>query len=138
MIIEADLAAIKDEYNWKEAFAVACVKSVRNSTPWDKSVSVIHAEHSDVKRVIATANGVNDEANWVGVFELNDGRFVSISSWCDYTGWGCQVGGEMMVANSEEDIIRFGLNDGERERLGFPAIPNSNVAKEASQRYGVE
>lgn len=73
----------------------------------------------DVKRIIGMVDGMNDEESWVGVFELHDGRFVSISAGCDYTGWGCQEGGSSQVAASEEEIIRFGLTDEERERLGI-------------------
>lgn len=124
MRTEVSLLDITDSYDWEQAFQVACRDSIRNATPWDKSVVTLPATHTDVKRVVYSVNGENDSDDWVGIFELNDGRFVSISSGCDYTGWGCQDSGEMMVAGSEEDIIRFGLDDGERERLGLPPIPN--------------
>ena len=127
LVVEQGLEAVAKSYDWEEAFSVACRDRIRNSTPWNKAVLTTPAAHTDVKRVIASVIGENDGARWVGLFELNDGRFVAISSWCDYTGWGCQDGGEMMVASSEEDIIRYGLSDGERERVGLPPIANTTM-----------
>lgn len=41
----------------------------------------------DVCRIIAMEDGENDGPDWVGVFELKDGRFASIRAGCDYTGF---------------------------------------------------
>ena len=73
-----------EDYNWQEAFDCAKCKI---SAAHNSSVSTKSFEITDVKRVISLDDGENDEASWVGAFELKDGRFVFISSWCDYTGW---------------------------------------------------
>jgi len=46
------------------------------------------ATRADVKRVIAMDEGDNEGPDWVGVFELWDGRFLYVEAGCDYTGWG--------------------------------------------------
>ncbi len=39
--------------------------------------------------------------SWGGGFilELKDGRFVTLTGWCDTTGWGCQDGVEVEYHN---------------------------------------
>lgn len=41
----------------------------------------------DVVSIIAIEDGENDEASWIAVFELHDGRFAYLEAGCDYTGW---------------------------------------------------
>jgi hypothetical protein len=115
------VAEIQSDYDWKAAFEVSCRDLIRPAVPNSK-VSLQPAINKDVKTVIAAINGANDGDGWLGIFELNDGRFVSISASCDYTGWGCRDGGEMLVAESLVDIVRFGLTDNERLRLGIVLV----------------
>lgn len=44
--------------------------------------------------------------DWSGGFllELQNGRFAYLSGWCDYTGWGCQDGAEVIHADSVADL----------------------------------
>ncbi len=76
---------VLDDGNWAEVFHYSRPTPVIGS-PIELSLAPFTRE--DVKRAIALVDGENDETSWVGVFELNDGRFVSIAAWCDYTGWG--------------------------------------------------
>lgn len=78
---------MRDEYDWTEAFAVACRDHIESVPPGTNHRCDPFAL-TDVKRVIARVDGENDESDWVGVFELHDGRYVAIEAWCDYTGWG--------------------------------------------------
>ena len=41
----------------------------------------------DVVKVIASVEGEHDEADWIAVVKLRDGRFAVASGGCDYTGW---------------------------------------------------
>jgi len=70
------------DYNWQEAFGQAAsnVESVDSAPKTTFSVD-------DIARIISAENGQNDEEEWVGVFELKDGRFVFVAAGCDYTGW---------------------------------------------------
>lgn len=77
---------------------------------------------SDVAEVLAISNGENDGPDWVGVFRMRDGRFLTVRAGCDYTGWGCQEIGSSDVADNIEDALTFGLTEEERNRL-FPVGP---------------
>ncbi|MEK7192254.1 MAG: hypothetical protein AAB646_01935 [Patescibacteria group bacterium] len=44
---------------------------------------------NDVERVIRIKDGDKDVGEkWLGVFQLKDGRFVSVRGWCDQSGFG--------------------------------------------------
>ncbi len=55
---------------------------------WKNVFGYAQFQPDEVKRTVAYSNGCNDGDNWVGVFELNDGRFGYVEAGCDYTGWG--------------------------------------------------
>lgn len=84
-------------YDWEEAFKYAghpC-GSPYSDPPKPPSraivgsaVSVAPFGREDVARIIAHQPGENDESAWTVVGELRDGRFFSLTAWCDYTGWG--------------------------------------------------
>ena len=103
-----------DDYDWEEAFMYA---NEPEAVPPGADIGADGFGREDVIRVIALAEGENDGADWVGVFELRDGRFAALRAGCDYTGWDCQAGGDSNVATTEADIIRFGLSQEERKRL---------------------
>jgi hypothetical protein len=44
----------------------------------------------DIQSVLAVWEGMNDEANWRWVLELNSGKFAFLMGRCCYTGWDCQ------------------------------------------------
>jgi hypothetical protein len=54
----------------------------------------------------------------LAIGKLKDGRWFSLSAGCDTTGWDCQAWGDASVATSLDNIVRFGLDDRDRERLG--------------------
>ena len=112
MIKELDVA------NWKSAFGEENITINPEPVINAKGISLEGITRENIKRIIAMKDGENDEASWTGIFELKDGRFISVCSWCDYTGWDCQAGGEIFVAHDEISIKRFGLSEKERERLG--------------------
>ena len=41
----------------------------------------------DVVRILASRDGEPDGDDWIGVFELRDGRYLFARGGCDYTGW---------------------------------------------------
>jgi hypothetical protein len=102
-----------DEYDWEEAFAASEIKPTITA----KAASLEGVTRENVKRIVAMVLGENDGPNWTGVFEMNDGRFISVCAGCDYTGWDCYGEGEIFVAYTQDDIIRYGLSNDERERL---------------------
>jgi hypothetical protein len=63
---------IQADYNWQQAFDL-----------YAKGFTI-----TDIAKVVVSVDGENDEDNWTGVFELQDGRFCYLDAGCDYTGWG--------------------------------------------------
>jgi len=84
-----------DTYDWEEAFKYAsptvCQRG-HNHGPQavivDDNVSTDSYTREDVMFILALEEGENDGDTWIGVFQLKDGRYVSLRAWCDYTGWG--------------------------------------------------
>jgi len=74
-------------FDWNEAFKAA-TRCVIESVPPGSQNRTDPFTTTDVAEVIASDDGENDGKSWVGVFRLHDGRFVTVNSWCDYTGWG--------------------------------------------------
>lgn len=105
-----------DDYNWQHIFESG-EGYTRPTHVRSKVAADIAYARTDIKKVIALVDGENDGAQWLGVFEMNDGLFLVVRAGCDYTGWGCQEGGNSDVADLLVDAIAFGLTDGERDRL---------------------
>lgn len=57
------------DYDWREAHTYAT---------W---------EREDVAEIIHLEVGENDEAAWIALFKLGNGKFAGLNAWCDYTGW---------------------------------------------------
>lgn len=122
MNIEIDIEGL-DSYDWAEVFGEGSGGNTDKTTepvPPGSDVSSEPAYIADVEEVIAAVHGENDGEDWVGVFRLKDGRYLVAAGGCDYTGWDCQAGNSMLVANTYEEIVQFGLCEGERKRLGIP------------------
>lgn len=72
-----------------------------------------------LSRVMASADGENDEANWLAIFKLADGRYAFLSAGCDYTGWDCSASGSLQYAETLAELCRMCLGEDDRQRLGF-------------------
>lgn len=106
----------KEEYDWQEAFAYR--QTVRTATNCEKAPVGI----DDVTEVIAKSEGENDGPSWMMVGRLKDGRFFFLDACCDYTGWDCQAGGDVQVADTLENLKRYGMTEDARERLELPLV----------------
>jgi hypothetical protein len=117
-----------NDYNWKEAFGAAgkdlytelgrqgCKPVV---VQFAKPVSTEPFDREDVAEIIAIDDGENDGPNWIGVFRLKDGRYALIDAGCDYTGWGCREWGVAEVCGTLHEMVRWGLSNEQRKRLGL-------------------
>ena len=85
--MEEHMEAWQSDYNWEAAFEVACRGSISPAIPGSE-VDCSTFTPKDVESVLAMSEGENDGQSWVGAFGLKDGRFVMVSAWCDYSGWG--------------------------------------------------
>lgn len=59
------------------------------------------------------------ELTMILVGKLKSGQWFSLSAWNDYTGWGCQDSATFQIGASEDDVVRYGLDNSERARLGI-------------------
>lgn len=86
---KANVTALDEDYNWHEVFKYA---DGRDSTPtavqFGSAVSTDPCLLKDVVEVVSYEDGDNDGPDWVGVFKMNDGRYLAVRAGCDYTGWG--------------------------------------------------
>jgi hypothetical protein len=66
----------------------------------------------------ASSGGTELELIVVGRDSL--GRWFSVEAGNDYTGWGCQDGSDVRIGATEDQVVKFGLTESGRERLGYP------------------
>jgi hypothetical protein len=129
-----------NDYNWKEAFGAAGKEqgTELNEMPvvvqFAEPVSTEPFDREDVVEIIAISDGENDGENWLGVFKLKDGRYAMIDAGCDYTGWGCREWGTAEVAGTLHEMVRFGLSDQQRRRLGLFLEGEVRVIGELDER----
>lgn len=117
---EITLEQLRTSYDWEEVFGEGGGGNCDQQTdacPPGSDVDTTPPKRADVAEVIAAVNGENDESSWVGVFRLNDGRFLVAQGSCDYTGWDCRAGNSLQVGRTLADVIQFGLTLEDCERL---------------------
>jgi hypothetical protein len=129
-VILPELCDEENGYHWESAFQCCgpaeegsnCFNSPNVSQAIEKGhVPTTPFQRVDVKRVIAKVveTGCYAETDVLGVFELHDGRFAFLTAGCDTTGWDCQSGGHAIVDDDLDHLIRFGIGESEREKLGL-------------------
>jgi hypothetical protein len=94
------------------------------SCDWEEAFRFGKQEREAVKRIIAYDDGCNDGDAWIIVYERDDGKFVYLEAFCDYTGWDCQADGYSEVANSLTQLIRAHMTDEARGRLNLYGDPD--------------
>lgn len=105
-----------DTDDWREAFVYAVDP---DPCPPTAQFDIQRFNRSDVAEVIAKVEGENDEANWLILGRLRCGLYFYLSAGCDFTGWDCRAWGECQVAETLDDLIRFGVDEADRVRLGL-------------------
>ncbi len=108
--------SVLDTYDWQQAFEYA---SSPDRPPHDNNTSRDGFAREDVEAIHWMSEGENDGPDWLIGGQLRDGRWFFLAAGCDYTGWDCQAGGDAHVAATNDDIVRFGMGDKERVRLGI-------------------
>lgn len=102
-----------NDYDWEQAFEYADAVPIVGAT-----CAPGRFTREDVAEILAIEDGVHDEESWIGLFRLNDGRFAYLEAGCDYTGWDCQASGSAQVADTMEQLVRFGVGQDSRRRFG--------------------
>lgn len=118
-----------DDYDWREAFGYAGEPDtqaygdvrIEGAVPGQK-YDLTPFTREDVSEIAALREGENDERPWLIYGRLKDGRWFYLEASCDYTGWDCQAGGSATIANSKEEVERFGLTADAREIFGVELV----------------
>jgi hypothetical protein len=58
--------------------------------------------------------GQNDEEPWMCLCKISNGCFVFYSASCDYTGFDCQGGMEMIISRDPKSLFYMGMTDKQR------------------------
>jgi hypothetical protein len=118
---EITLDQLLTDWDWGEVFGEGgggnCDKATDEIPPGAEGINKTPPMRADVAEVIAAVNGENDGDEWIGVFRLNDGRFLVAAGGCDYTGWDCQASNSLQIAKSLTDAIGYGLTPEQKLRL---------------------
>jgi hypothetical protein len=70
------------------------LKQLMDAYDWQEAMKYAKFQFTDIVRVLEAREGERDESHWQLLVELHGGGFGTLDAWCDYTGWGCQEGGE--------------------------------------------
>ena len=97
------------------------LEQMKKNEDWTDGVMSYAKEFGldDVEEVIASVEGANDGPDWIGVFKLKNGKYGIVIAGCDYTGWDCQAWGHSVVTDTLDELIRYKMTSGERERTGL-------------------
>lgn len=106
--------SILDNEDWAEAFDERDRSLSQEIEAYD--VSDAQFTRSDVAKIFAAVieYGCHNEADCYGLFQLKDGRYLSVEAWCDTTGWDCQAGTVKTVASSLGTLIEMGVTSAGR------------------------
>lgn len=99
------------------------IKEFIEDYDWSNALDNCGVNGHDIVDIIAKDEGENDGESWVAVLLLNNGLYVVIDAWCDYTGWDCQSGGQAEEDNNLEDLRRWKMTSSQRRRLNM-ALPD--------------
>ena len=109
-----------DDYDWAEVFGEGgggnCVPFGPENCRGEASQA--HFGREDVALIKGQSEGERDARSWIVWGQLKDGSWFCARGSCDYTGWDCQASNDASVGISEEELIRFGMDDDERLRFG--------------------
>jgi hypothetical protein len=80
-----------------------------------------YVSHNDAVWTPGDVDG-GSELQLIVVARTKAGQWVSVEAWNDFTGWGCQDGSDVRIGVSEEQVVRYGLSNDARARLGYPPV----------------
>ena len=101
------LEIAKDE--WMDNYAYTSF--LRNEGDWEArgcpqpGMHEYKTECREIARVFSYQEGENEEESWIMFGELVDGSVFHFTGGCNYTGFDCQGGGEMVIAPNWENLF---------------------------------
>jgi hypothetical protein len=105
-----------NDYDWKSAFNESMPPRPGMNYKGEHGRTI---DKSEIKEILYFDEGYNEGPNWIAAFKLTKKRYLMIRAGCDYTGWDCRASGDSELANSLKDLIKWSMNNDERERFGL-------------------
>ena len=72
-------------------------------------------------RVYFYSGSTHTDSTWLLVGQMTNSygqiKYVFFHAWCDYTGFECQSGMNLYVADSLKDLVQFGLSTEQRDQF---------------------
>lgn len=111
LVIPTTISQLLEDGDWAEAFGDESSGNTDKTVEAFGGVPDTPFGRSDVKEIIAAAKWYGDyaETDCVGLFLLKDGRYAAVEASCDTTGWDCQAGNTMTVAEGWAEAALMGL-----------------------------
>lgn len=94
--VEIDGSFWEGDYAWSSYLADEGSWETRG-TPQPGMIEYT-TECREIDKVFSYQEGENDEENWIMFGELKDGSVYKFEGGCDYTGFDCRGGGELILA----------------------------------------
>lgn len=122
-IAELPTTEVWGEYDWQAVLAgfdvVSYVETTATEiiTQADKGPVTVNRVKA-VKHMWTASEEGYSQVEVYAVVELVDG-WAALEAGCDTTGWDCQSGGQWKWAATYDDVIRNGLDESGRDRLGL-------------------
>jgi hypothetical protein len=117
-ICEITVEELQTDYDWCEVFGEGDGGNCDGHIDGIADCPPNPVSRAMVVEIVAAVNGERDETDWIGVFRLQDGRYLAAEGSCDYTGWDCRAANHLAVAKTLDDILAYGLTPEQRQRLG--------------------
>lgn len=93
-------------------------------------------DFGDIEKSLACLFGENEGPSWHYVVKLKNGKYAYLTGWCDYTGWGCQEGGESKLASTALKAANCAPED---EQYGHKNVRKQLIAQiKGKQPYGLQ
>lgn len=89
-----------------------CTHDVAEVTNW-------YVSYHDGGRYVVGSGETGTELKLFAILHLRDGRWAAVSAWNDYTGWGCGDGSNVVIGDTLEQVVQFGLDEDGRSKLGL-------------------
>lgn len=116
-----------DAYDWHHSIEAAASDTATAGAPSQPTTPITVAHIAEVDAYAISYHGLKwspggdtgSELQLYAILRLVDGRWASLESWNDYTGWGCQDGATLRIGPDRDSVVRFGLTEDGRRALGL-------------------
>lgn len=95
-------------------------------------IATVMKSENDIVEVYMFINGYNDDRPWEIVGKNSNNLYFYFNAWCDYTGFDCQGGCNILYTDSWESMYTYGVDD--EIRNGLDQIADGKLPKEVTTK----